>query len=230
MEKVFALLISAHFFVDFFLLPACLEKRKQAIPFLALHSFIHAVVAYLFLQMWSFWQLPLAVFCAHFLIDAVAMRFSDTYKAFAAEQTAHIGGLVVIAFVLQHTVGLPAFTGFGFRLLMAIGGFFATVQGAGDFVGKFIKPLLIQQKNQLESDGLIDGGAWIGRLERALIFLFIFIGYPAGIGFLVTAKSILRFEEAKKTRQQAEYVLIGTFWSYSLAIALTSATQWAMKL
>lgn len=180
--------------------------------------------------MWSFWQLPLAVFCAHFLIDAVAMRFSDTYKAFAAEQTAHIGGLVVIAFVLQHTVGLPAFTGFGFRLLMAIGGFFATVQGAGDFVGKFIKPLLIQQKNQLESDGLIDGGAWIGRLERALIFLFIFIGYPAGIGFLVTAKSILRFEEAKKTRQQAEYVLIGTFWSYSLAIALTSATQWAMKL
>lgn len=227
MERVLALLISAHFIADFSLRPDCLVKRKRAISFLVLHGLIHAVVAYLFLQMWSFWQFPLAVFVIHILIDAVAMRFPDTSAAFAAEQAAHIAGLVAIALSLQAGVGLPVFSGIGFQPLVAVGGFSATVQGAGDFVGRFIKPLL--EENKLELNGLIGGGAWIGRLERALIFLFIFIGYPAGIGFLVAAKSILRFEEAKK-QQMAEYVLIGTFWSFSLAIALATATQWAMTL
>lgn len=50
-----------------------------------------------------------------------------------------------------------------------------------------------------------------------------------GIGFLVAAKSILRFEEAKK-QKLAEYVLIGTLLSFSLAIALATATKWAMNL
>ena len=59
-----------------------------------------------------------------------------------------------------------------------------------------------------------------------LIFLFIFIGQPAGIGFLVAAKSILRFEEARQ-QKLAEYVLIGTLLSFSLAVALAAATQWA---
>ena len=49
------------------------------------------------------------------------------------------------------------------------------------------------------------------------------------IGFLVAAKSILRFEEAKK-QKLAEYILIGTLLSFSLAIALASATKWAMNL
>ena len=35
---------------------------------------------------------------------------------------------------------------------------------------------------------------------RCFIFLFIFFGQPAGIGFLVAAKSILRFEEAKEQK------------------------------
>lgn len=39
----------------------------------------------------------------------------------------------------------------------------------------------------------------------------------------VAAKSILRFEEAKK-QPLAEYVLIGTLWSFSLAIALAYFT------
>lgn len=94
-------------------------------------------------------------------------------------------------------------------------------------MGRFIKPIL--KENKLELNGLIGGGAWIGRLERALIFLFILIGYPAGIGFLVTAKSILRFEETKR-QQMGEDVLTGTFWSFALAIALASATKWATKL
>jgi hypothetical protein len=77
--------------------------------------------------------------------------------------------------------------------------------------------------------GLKDGGKQIGRLERALIFAFILVGEPTGIGFLVTAKSILRFEEAKR-QPVAEYVLIGTLWSFGLAMALAWLTQRALTL
>ena len=55
------------------------------------------------------------------------------------------------------------------------------------------------------------------------------IGQPGAIGFLVAAKSILRFEEAKK-QKLAEYVLIGTLLSFTLAMALSYLTLQAAKL
>ncbi len=94
-------------------------------------------------------------------------------------------------------------------------------------MGKVAKEM--RENNQLKIDGLKGGGARIGSLERAMIFLLIFINQPAGIGFLVAAKSILRFEEAKN-KKLAEYVLIGTLMSFSLAIAIASMSKWAMNL
>ena len=51
----------------------------------------------------------------------------------------------------------------------------------------------------------------------------------ARIGFLVAAKSILRFEEAKE-QKLAEYVLIGSLLSFSIAIILSAVTKWTMEL
>jgi hypothetical protein len=66
-------------------------------------------------------------------------------------------------------------------------------------------------------------------LHYSIYFHLIFIDQPAGIGFLVAAKSILRFEEAKEQRL-AEYVLIGSLLSFSIAITLSAVTKWAMGL
>jgi len=103
-----------------------------------------------------------------------------------------------------------------------LAGFIATVQGSGFLVAIFTKRLI--NENNLELAGLLNGGKLIGQMERCLIFLFIFIGQPAGIGFLVAAKSILRFEKAKD-QKLAEYVLIGSLLSFSMAIALSSVTR-----
>lgn len=73
-------------------------------------------------------------------------------------------------------------------------------------------------------------GRVIGLIERRLIIFFMFIQQFAAIGFLITAKSILRFSDInQKTRneedqrkflsEQSEYVLIGTFISISIAVA-----------
>jgi hypothetical protein len=88
----------------------------------------------------------------------------------------------------------------------------------------------LAEENHPKLEGLANGGKWIGQLERALIFLFIFAGQPEGIGFLVAAKSLLRFEQARQQQLMAEYVLIGTLLSFSVGIALTPLTRWAMML
>jgi hypothetical protein len=77
------------------------------------------------------------------------------------------------------------------------------------------------KKNNLETSGLINGGMWIGRLERLLIFLFVLYNISEGIGFLIAAKSILRFSETKEDQRMAEYVLIGTLLSFGLAILIS---------
>jgi len=97
--------------------------------------------------------------------------------------------------------------------------------------GSWVWAGLIAAKQELAQtikSGLKDGGKQIGRLERALIFAFILVGEPTGIGFLVAAKSILRFEEAKQ-QPVAEYVIIGTLWSFGLAIVLSWLTLQAIN-
>lgn len=227
MEKIAAILIAAHLIGDFLLQPEGLIKRKGKPEYLLLHSAIHAALVYVALQAWQCWQAPLFVLLIHTLIDRIKQGRKDTAMAFVVDQSAHVLSLIAFAWWLVHYAVLADYTGLGYKPLIALAGLVATVKGAGYLVGKFTRRL--KQENNLELNGLKDGGEFIGQLERALIFLFIFIGQAAGIGFLVAAKSILRFQEAKQ-QQLAEYVLIGTLLSFSLAIALTSVTKWAMGL
>ena len=47
------------------------------------------------------------------------------------------------------------------------------------------------------------GGRLIGRLERAMILMLVLAGQPDGIGFLIAAKSILRFNELARDQTAA---------------------------
>jgi hypothetical protein len=76
-------------------------------------------------------------------------------------------------------------------------------------------------------EGRKNAGKWIGVLERLFILIFILGGHWEGIGFLVVAKSILRFGEIKDSadRERAEYVLVGTLASYLWAVAVSMAAE-----
>jgi len=228
MMKLAIALVATHAIADFLLQPDGLARRKGKTHFLLAHALIHATVTYLVLQAWTCWPAPALVFSFHVLIDFMKQRSGkDSAAVFAIDQALHVLSLIGTAWLLSGVGLLREFSGIGYRPLIVLGGFVATVQGACFLIGRFAKQLT--ERNQLELDGLQNGGRLIGQLERALIFLLIFIGEPAGIGFLVAAKSILRFEEAKK-QKLAEYVLIGTLLSFSIAITLASATKWAMGL
>jgi hypothetical protein len=48
---------------------------------------------------------------------------------------------------------------------------------------------------------------------------------PGAIGFLIAAKSILRFGELRDHRKEAEYVIIGTMWSFACGLVVALATR-----
>jgi hypothetical protein len=227
MEKLLAVMVAAHMIGDFLLQPDWMAERKRRTGYLLLHTLIHAALVYVALQKWDCWQAPALVFVIHTLTDAIKKRAPDTAETFVMDQAAHAVGLLAIAWFLRTHTGMSDFAGTGYRAIVALGGFVATVQGAGFLVGKFMKRLV--EESKLALDGLVNGGKWIGQMERALILVFVLIGYLEGIGFLVAAKSILRFKETEE-QKMAEYVLIGTLLSFSLAIALAWVTKSAMGL
>lgn len=70
-------------------------------------------------------------------------------------------------------------------------------------------------------DGIGDlpnAGKLIGNVERILTFIFILLGQYAAIGFLMAAKSLLRFAEGDKAK--SEYVLVGTLLSFFIAVVI----------
>ena len=72
---------------------------------------------------------------------------------------------------------------------------------------------IISTSNELENAGKL-----IGILERILVLTFVVIGKWEVIGFLIAAKTILRYKDTDTIK--TEYVLIGTMLSFGTAILL----------
>ena len=71
-----------------------------------------------------------------------------------------------------------------------------------------------------DGHGNFHSGELIGWLERGLMLLFVVMSQYEAIGFLIAAKSILRFNEASSGSEKSEYVLTGTLLSLAIALAL----------
>ncbi len=107
-------------------------------------------------------------------------------------------------------------------VLTIVAGLILNLQVGGTLIGALVQPL----KNEVGpkfTAGLTNGSLYIGWLERALVMFFVLIGQIAGAGFLITAKSILRFSDAsdQEHRQASEYIIIGTFLSFGWGLIVS---------
>lgn len=86
-----------------------------------------------------------------------------------------------------------------------------------------IRMIVFEWSLHLENEGLPDAGKWIGRIERVLVLTFMLLGQFDAIGFLIAAKSILRYGDVKdeKNHKRAEYILVGTLISFTMVIFLS---------
>ncbi|MEX0660804.1 MAG: hypothetical protein WEA58_12120 [Balneolaceae bacterium] len=87
------------------------------------------------------------------------------------------------------------------------------------FVLKKLNLTSIGEVDQTVSDQEYNTGRIIGMLERIFIFIFTIAGQFAAVGFILTAKGVVRYQDFKD-RTFAEYVLIGTLLSTLLAFGV----------
>jgi len=102
------------------------------------------------------------------------------------------------------------------------------------YIGPFSVRAAVKKYTELPevtSVGLPEAGKIIGRFERLLILLFVMTGSVAGVGFLLTAKSVFRFGDLKDdaTHKRAEYYLIGTLASFTFGLAIAYAASWLLE-
>lgn len=227
----------AHVLGDFVLQPKSLvEKRKVHITYLLLHVAVHATVMVLvFSQTLStHWQGIVFIMATHLGIDSLKIWYehkwpTKPFRAFVIDQSLH---LLMIATVMiyyfpdyfqQLVLWSPANLLYILTFLVIV------------FVTPIIMRIFFSRWDQEQAftgkktDTLLDAGLVIGILERLMVVLFIQLNFLPGIGFLIAAKSIFRFGDltnAKNTKF-TEYILVGTFLSFTIAILLGILLQFA---
>lgn len=252
-------LLAAHVLVDFVVQSnRDVEQKTRLRPgAFVRHALQHAAVAWVFVGAWTAWWIPLAVFGAHGAIDVVKelvrsrLRTSGRLDApsnlrlFATDQIAHVLSLAAIAVWLGPRTPAPPWPA-----TIPVDAVFVVLIGLVVCVrtGSIVIALAVRRFEGslrqahddttdapdralgIEPRGLSGGGQMIGALERALIFFFVLIGRVDGVGFLLAAKSILRFGDlnARQQRVEAEYVIIGTFMSFAWALFVAWLTTRAL--
>lgn len=225
-------MVAGHLLGDFFLQTDLMVKNKRQFGVLVIHAAIVTAVSYLICGAWVVWPIVVGVFISHIVIDGLkVLLLKDGPKAFLLDQGAHLGVLVIIGNTFVSGDIIPFWEQYvpfySKILLLLIGGLFS-VQVGGYWVGKAIIPF--QKSLENNSIGLPSAGRLIGHLERALIYLLVLAGEPQSVGFLMTAKSILRFGEIKEAGQkkEAEYIIIGTLMSFGWALLVAFVIKYLL--
>lgn len=229
--------LAAHFFTDFVLQSKKLVQQKKdkkaASWFLYVHCFLQALFIYLLSPDKSLWQIPLIIFVTHFFIDLWKLYQKENIYTFLIDQVMHIVVIIVIWFAWFQSFNW--FTDFVSALLnnynfwLITTAYFIVVFPLAYVLGfatqRWRKD--IEKHNDRSNASLSEAGKWIGVLERILVLTFVLTNHLDGIGFLITAKSILRFNDIKgdNMRKEAEYVLIGTLMSFAASIIIGLITN-----
>ena len=235
---LFLILFVSYIFSDFLLQQYGSEKKENNFLHFLKRGLIHGIVAYLLVGDWMAIGIVPLIAAIHMCVDKVTTCQEPDPALFLMARVLHVVLLVILAILFYsfhvECHWLSLFGAFFLLVLIFLSGFVLTVFTTGTYLGLTLQPFL-KSMNSDDEDfgkrGLKNGGRLIGRLERALIFLFTLSGQLMAVGFLVTAKSILRFGELKdgSNRKEAEYVIIGTLYSFFLALLISMGTVWLIK-
>ncbi|MCB0472557.1 MAG: DUF3307 domain-containing protein [Flavobacteriaceae bacterium] len=223
-------LVLAHVLTDFVLQSNKMVKHKRKYRlrswYLYAHAFLAGFLTYLIIQQWNALLVPVAITVTHFIIDLWKLhQKKDNLKYFLIDQALHMLVLLIAwLWLIKGYSDLFPFIAkfFSSKLnLLILTGYLTVIFPVGFIVGKaterWQKEIATEEK---ERSSLKKAGRYIGIFERILVLTFILSNNFSAIGFLIGAKSILRFSDTKGARKQTEYVLIGTLMSFAICIAI----------
>jgi Protein of unknown function (DUF3307) len=240
--KLFLALYLAHLLADFVFQTDSAVAAKKAgkwRSYLA-HGVTHyvttlAVVAAMnpgLVVTWPFERVVLSLCLVHLLLDwtkialANAGWIPENGWSFIGDQATHLatvaGATMLIARPPWQSVAtyLQKIRLEQDKILLVSVIYLVVVFGGGYFIRFLIRPLWKESpgESKREHDEVVNAGLYIGWLERFLALTAVFLQSPGTVGLIFAAKSIARYPELKSPSRFAEYFLIGTLLSISIAI------------
>lgn len=238
MVSAFCELLTAYLLGNFIFPTEWISKRTRPIWSVAVSGAVVTLTSYLLLGTFH-WRILVLLLLTHVAITATgAHATSDSAGSFLVGQCVHFVVVLGLAYYFPNaakdgwwtTAVKPDLSRWYFASLSCTSGIILCVPAGGVLIAKLIRPFTNEIRDN-DIAGLTRGGQYIGWLERILVMLLVLIDQPNGIGFLIAAKSILRFGEIKDASQRkvAEYIIIGTFLSFGWALLISVLTQRAIK-
>ncbi|MBQ3731507.1 MAG: DUF3307 domain-containing protein [Muribaculaceae bacterium] len=236
MSQLFWNLLLAHVIGDFYCQTgrSCTGKREQGLLGIDLyvHAFIILVLSWAVTWSWAFWWGALVIGVVHLFIDAGKAAVERTLKVngdpiyrtryavwpFVVDQLLHIALIAVVAWWWSQHNGWSQFAWVNDGWLMMAMALLLCWKPANLLTKHILRYCQVKILQDQPEHTTFKSGALIGTLERWLIVFFMFLQQYEAIGFLVAAKSILRFSETKES-EKSEYVLAGTLVSIAIAVA-----------
>lgn len=245
-------LLIAHCITDFLLQPnrwiADKRRRIWKSKYLWYHGLLTGALAWLFVPDLNLWWAILLIIITHTIIDGWKLnaekKWGSQLSLFLIDQIIHVIIILILwlwmikgweKMLLFTQVYLP-----NYRILLKVLGYLLMIGPVGYIIQFLTRKWLFELD---PDDSLREAGKWIGILERVLTITFIYISQFSAIGFLIAAKSILRVIDKPdkpsgeptlikpfSSRKRTEYVLIGTFLSFTIAILTGLVINWLLSL
>ena len=241
--RAFLAIYLAHLLADFVFQTHRLVEQKRRGKFFAyfLHGLIHylaAVILVSFFLAGSGLQLRthlvlLVLTLVHLLIDMAKIRFAqmafvkDGAIAYVSDQFLHFLTVALAAWLLspgpslaEAAALLASGRAIPSKLLVVPVIYITVIFGGGYLIRALTRPLAESVKLYPEEKGndpMQNAGLYIGWLERFLLLTALLLQSPGTAGLILAAKAIARYPEFK-SEHFAEYFLIGTLLSFSIAV------------
>lgn len=228
----------------------CVNKIRHTIKGCALWSHVAVVGLLSWIAVWSIygWWLAILIMVSHLAIDwlkSLLQLKEDIYRIdrdgtlvsgskrrydlylFIGDQILHILMIGLIAwwwYRLNNNWEQFQWLQFLLRnhtlLIYSIVALLLVLKPVNILMLQILRSFKLDDYCNEEEHGYFHAGALIGYTERSLMLLFVILSQYEAIGFLIAAKSILRFNEASSGNVKSEYVLSGTLLSLIFSLLL----------
>ncbi len=250
-DLILIVMLLGHVLADFyFQTRKMVDNKEKSIRAVFLHGLLYSLSIFLVFFVCircsiNYVILAAAVSFAHLMIDLLKFAIKKAVKnndrwiiryVFVLDQAAHLLSLLVCWhflgrnlevrwFVLQKMQFLPylpitIFLG----ILCLLKPTSLLITSTALWVRK-----TSETPSETPSDDAIKTGEIIGYLERLIVFFMLMYNQFNAIAFVLTAKSLVRFQDYAKDRKTAEYYLIGTLLSIVMAFVITIALGLCVK-
>lgn len=237
MIQLFLIQLLGHMLGDFYLQSERMCAAKKSNAFCSIWLYVHTLFVFCaaWLVTWniSFWWAALLIALLHSLVDGVKSyilqaKCCNSSILFFIDQIVHIIIIFFVVWLYVNKVGWKEWDWLSLYRAAMIFAVMFCLWPANFFIGNFLKIIKVEKTNDDKCatrdcmKPTLDASCVIGSIERMLVFLFVWLGQYSAIGFLIAAKSVMRFPEMGQGKNNAEYYLVGSLLSFGLSIMLAA--------